>query len=259
MRTIQDIYDAIAADGFKESTLRIIDDLINDIENGTTDFPRFNQQEHSGLCKAGPALIGASIVASYATRSLAASGNAAGCQGSPANWQIDELQERLIEQWAKSTHLWVESSDSVLREGFGPMIAQGAEAKVYYRAGSPAVLKERASIYSITQKALDAIVLHNTIFPETVMLVIGFTRDADGLFRIILVQPYVRCLRLATKEEIDAVVLRMGFRDNRNGQGVNYISDRIALEDMHPANIFIDEVSKRPICIDCIVKFVTNK
>ena len=115
------------------------------------------------------------------------------------------------------------------------------------------MLKERASIYSITQKALDAIVLHNTIFPETVMLVIGFTRDADGLFRIILVQPYVRCLRLATKEEIDAVVLRMGFRDNRNGQGVNYISDRIALEDMHPANVFIDEVSKRPICIDCIV------
>ena len=259
MRSIQDIYDAIAADGFKEPTLRIIDGLINDIENGTTDFPRFNQQEHSGLCKAGPALIGASIVASYATRSLAASGNAAGCQGSPANWQIDELQERLIEQWAKSTHLWVESSDSVLREGFGPMIAQGAEAKVYYRAGSPAVLKERASIYSITQKALDAIVLHNTIFPETVMLVIGFTRDADGLFRIILVQPYVRCLRLATKEEIDAVVLRMGFRDNRNGQGVNYISDRIALEDMHQANVFIDEVSKRPICIDCIVKFVTNK
>ncbi len=259
MRSIQDIYDAIAADGFKEPTLRIIDGLINDIENGTTDFPRFNQQEHSGLCKAGPALIGASIVASYATRSLAASGNAAGCQGSPANWQIDELQERLIEQWAKSTHLWVESSDSVLREGFGPMIAQGAEAKVYYRAGSPAVLKERASIYSITQKALDAIVLHNTIFPETVMLVIGFTRDADGLFRIILVQPYVRCLRLATKEEIDAVVLRMGFRDNRNGQGVNYISDRIALEDMHPANVFIDEVSKRPICIDCIVKFVTNR
>jgi hypothetical protein len=34
------------------------------------------------------------------------------------------------------------------------MIAEGAEAKVYYRDGSPAVLKERASIYSTTQKAL---------------------------------------------------------------------------------------------------------
>jgi len=33
-------------------------------------------------------------------------------------------------------------------------------------------------------------------------------------------------------------------------------NDRIALEDMHPANVFIDEVSDKPICIDCIVKFV---
>ena len=84
----------------------------------------------------------------------------------------------------------------------------------------------------------------------------GFTRDSDNLLRIILTQPYVRCLRLATKEEIDDLVFAKGFRDNWSGQGVNYISDRIALEDMHPANVFIDEISSKPICIDCIVKFV---
>ena len=147
MINIQDIDDSIATNGFNESTLRIIDELINDIENGTTDIPRFSQQEHSGLCKAGAALIGASIVAGYAARSLAASGDATGSQRGAANWQIDQRQEQLIEQWAKAARLWVESSDSVLRDGFGPMIAQGAEAKAYYRTGSPAVLKERASIY----------------------------------------------------------------------------------------------------------------
>lgn len=88
------------------------------------------------------------------------------------------------------------------------------------------------------------------------MNVIGFTRDDDGLLRIILTQPYVRCLRLATKEEIDALVFAKGFRDNWSGQGINYISRRMALEDMHPANVFIDEVSGSPICIDCIVKFI---
>ena len=127
---------------------------------------------------------------------------------------------------------------------------------VYYKDGATSVVKERASIYSTTQKALDAIALHNYLFPETAMHVIGFTRDSDGLLRIILTQPYVRCLRLATKEEIDRLVLEKGFRDNWSGQGVNYISERIALEDMHPANVFIDEVSGRAICIDCIVKFV---
>ena len=88
------------------------------------------------------------------------------------------------------------------------------------------------------------------------MKVIGFTRDGDGLMRIVLTQPYVNCLRLATKAEIDEMVAAKGFRDNWEGQGVNYISDRLVLEDMHPANVFIDALSKKPICIDCIAKFV---
>ena len=247
----------IAKEGFTDITLQEIDNYINDILNGTEDFHRFNLSEHAGLCTAGAPLIGASIVACYARASLTAGSNAPGSQGEgPANWQIDEQQEKLIEQWAKAANLWVEDSEQILTKTFGPMIAQGAEAKVYYRAGDTSVVKERASIYSTTQKALDAIVLHNSLFPETAMKVIGFTRDNEGLLRIILTQPYIRCLRLATKGEIDKMVADKGFRDNWNGQGVNYISDRLALEDMHPANVFIDSVTGSPICIDCIVKFV---
>ena len=216
-----------------------------------------SQKEHAGLCTAGAPLIGASIVACYATASFAAGGNASGSQGSPASWEIDERQEELIEQWAKAANLWVADSEQILNNEFGPMIAQGAEAKVYYHEGDTSVVKERLSIYSTTQKALDAIVLHNYLFPETAMKVIGFTRDKDKLLRIILTQPYVNCLRLATKKEIDDMVFAKGFRDNWNGEGVNYISDRLALEDMHPANVFIDDVTGKPICIDCIVKFVT--
>ena len=257
MNRLEFIFDKIMADGFAESTLLEINNYINDIQNGTEDFPRFNLSEHAGLCTAGAPLIGAAIVASYATASLTASSYVGSSQGScPANWEIDELQEQFIEQWAKTANLWVEDSEQILTEELGPKIAQGAEAKVYYREGDTSVVKERASIYSTTQKALDAIVLHNYLFPETAMNIVGFTRDKDGLFRIILTQPYVNCLRLATKMEIDDMVATKGFRDNWNGKGVNYISDRLALEDMHPANVFIDRITARPICIDCIVKFV---
>ena len=250
------INTSIKYNGFSEHTLQLIDNYTNDIQNGTTNFSRYTIPEHAGLCTAGSALIGASVVASYARTSLTASGDAERGQNSPNNWEIDELQEKLIEQWAKAAHLWVENSDEILTSALGPMIAQGAEAKVYYRAGDTSVVKERASIYSTNQKALEAIVLHNHLFPETAMHVIGFTRDSDGLLRIILTQPYVCCLRLATKEEIDHLAFSKGFRDNWSGQGVNYISDRIALEDMHPANVFIDDISTQPICIDCIVKFL---
>jgi len=86
--------------------------------------------------------------------------------------------------------------------------------------------------------------------------VIGFTRDVEGMFRVILTQPYIGCKRLATKAEIDAMVGVKGFHDNGDGNGVNYISERLHLEDMHPANVFVDVQSGEPVCIDCIVKFV---
>ena len=282
---IEHIYELVAKEGFTALTLQTIDNYIKEIQDGTEDFPRFNLSEHAGFCTAGAPLIGASIIASYATASITASCNAEGCegqsksraeisslnlcrdaacarsieQGGPANWQIDECQEKLIEQWARAANLWEEDSEQILTTEFGPKIAQGAEAKVYYAEGNVSVVKERTSIYSTWQKALDAIVLHNCLFPETFMTVIGFTRDSDNLMRIVLTQPYVNCERLATKEEIDEMVMAKGFRDNWNGQGVNYVSDRLALEDMHPANVFIDEITKKPICIDCIVKFVNNK
>ena len=256
MDRLQQIYEIVDIEGFNDVSLRIIDSYVKDIQNGTEDFSRFNLSEHAGLCKGGSPLIGASIIACYATASLTSSRNADGSEGSPANWEIDEYQEKLIEKWAKAANLWEDDSEQILISEFGPMIAQGAEAKVYYKEGDFSVIKERTSIYSTTQKALDAIVLHNYLFPETAMKVIGFTRDSDGLMRIILTQPYVNCLRLATKEEIDDMVSAKGFRDNRNGEGVNYISNRLALEDMHPANVFIDVITRKPICIDCIVKFV---
>ena len=228
---IEQIYDIIEAQGFTAQTLQAINNYIKEIQDGTEDFPRFNLSEHAGLCTAGAPLIGASIIASYATASITAS-----C--------------------ARAANLWEDDSEQILTLEFGPMIAQGAEAKVYYADGNTSVVKERTSIYSTWQKALDAIVLHNCLFPETIMTVIGFTRDSDGLMRIVLTQPYVNCERLATKEEIDEMVKPKGFHDNWNGQGVNYISDRLALEDMHPANVFIDALTGKPICIDCIVKFV---
>ena len=120
MDEINDIYTAIATDGFSERTLQMIKNLTNDIQYGRKDFIGFTLSEHAGLCKGGTSLIGASIVVGYARRSLTAGGNA-------------------------------ESGEGSIVKNFGPMIAQGAEAKVYYKAGDFSVAKERTSIYSTTQ------------------------------------------------------------------------------------------------------------
>ena len=170
MQGTDNIYASIATSGFSDNSLQMIDTLTNDILYGRKDFNGFTLSEHAGLCKGGAPLIGASIVVSYARRSLTTGSNAESSEGSsPANWQIDEEQERLLEEWARVKGLWFENSESIIEKNFGPMIAQGAEAKVYYKEGDPSVAKERTSIYSTTNKALEAIALHNYLFPETAM------------------------------------------------------------------------------------------
>ena len=97
------IYTTIAADGFKAETLQMIDNLTKDIQYGRKDFNGFTPPEHAGLCKGGAPLIGASIVAGYARRSLKTGGNAEGSEGSsPANWQIDEEQEQYYDKYLNS-------------------------------------------------------------------------------------------------------------------------------------------------------------
>ncbi len=256
----EQINTSITYNGFSEHTLQLIDNYINDILNGRENIHRFNMQEHAGLCTGGAPLIGAYAVCNYARASFEPGRFSPKREASsPTNWEIDAKQEEVLQQWAEAKKLWIPNSEQWIISTFGPKIAQQAEAKVYYRDGDYSVIKERTSIYATLGKALEAIVLHNTIFPETQMKVIGFTRDSDGLFRVILTQPFVPCKRLATKEEIDKLVASKGFRDNREGEGVNYISDRLHLEDMHAANVFIDLQTEKPICIDCIVKFIKKE
>ena len=103
MDRLQYIYELIANEGFDDNTLQTINNYVNDIQNGREDFYRFNLSEHAGLCKGGPHLIGAAIVSCYATASLAASRDVNGSQEGPANWEIDERQEKMIEEWAKAS------------------------------------------------------------------------------------------------------------------------------------------------------------
>ena len=79
---IEHIYELVAKEGFTALTLQTIDNYIKEIQDGTEDFPRFNLSEHAGLCKGGAPLIGASIVASYATASFTAGGDAECREGS---------------------------------------------------------------------------------------------------------------------------------------------------------------------------------
>ena len=92
MDVLNDIYVAIAAEGFTNKTLQMIDNYTNDIRYGRKDFNGFTLPEHAGLCKGGSPLIGAAIVVSYARRSLTTGCNVESCQGqSKSSAEISSL------------------------------------------------------------------------------------------------------------------------------------------------------------------------
>ena len=56
-------------------------------------------------------LIGAYLVCHYAQTSLAASADAGRGQAVPTNWEIDETQERLVQQWAEAKQVWFANAE----------------------------------------------------------------------------------------------------------------------------------------------------
>ena len=113
---MKEIYNAISSEGFSEQTIEIIDNYIKQIVNGKTDLTQFNQKEHAGLCCAGEAFIGAYLVCNYAQSSLTAGEDAGASKAIPANWQIDELQEKLVEEWATAKGLWFANAIDTISE-----------------------------------------------------------------------------------------------------------------------------------------------
>lgn len=130
-----------------------IDQLTNDILNGTRNFSQFTQSEHAGVCSAGPLLIGALAVCDFTRASLGASRDAQPSQTIP-NWQIDEAQEYQVKQWAETKGVLVAEAEKYLTDNYGAILAQGAEAKVYARTGDTCVVKLRTSIYATLSTSL---------------------------------------------------------------------------------------------------------
>ena len=55
--------------------------------------------------------------------------------------------EKLVQQWAEARGVWFDNAEKEIEAEYGSMIAQGAEAKVYYQNGDTSVIKLRTSVY----------------------------------------------------------------------------------------------------------------
>ena len=161
--------------------------------------------------------------------------------------------ESLIEQFARDNGFWIDNTDRTLRLMYGSRIAFGSESIVYFDAKRDLVVKAiDTETYGSVLLALYRVIIHNSLFPEASLNVVGFGRSEYGLFEIVAEQAYIRG-RYSTFEEISEELIRLGAKE-KNG---DFVTDRYFISDIKPKNAIINEDGKIFV-IDSYLEFLPD-
>ena len=166
--------------------------------------------------------------------------NQAKQQNCVASQDDAERFETEIETWAKLNSLWYNDATDKVEEQFGRRVGNGAESFVFCYDGHNVVKVRDITGYNNLLEALESIEIHNLLFPETALSILGFGRS-DGEFAIIFTQPFIEGEH-PTNEEIELYMhLKFGAeKDESVLGGTSYRTKEYLLQDLKPQNIIVN-------------------
>ncbi len=242
---------SIIHDGFDQGGIITLEQYAIQFVNKQLLFKRYTPFEQHGCAAGGGFHVVASILAGAETpadKVVAPTGSF------ERECQRAEAQQEVVEQWARKVGCWVDNVDTAFDQAFGEQLAEGGEAHVYDN-GTTIIKRIGLDYYILPELALDRITLHNAIFPETRLTVLGFGRTRDGDFQVIVQQPFIHGSALSD-EEIRKYAESIGFR-LINLRNWTYANPDIYLSDLHDENI-IKSPKGNIFVIDCDVRINTS-
>lgn len=235
--------------GFDTFSLKELDNVVQEIENGTKVFERIPQEQQPGLSKGSSILTAAAII----------------CRGCPRTrsevrkiYDTDDLigegaiQERLVEIWARIKGCWYEYPELYLAAR-SDVKDYGTESVVYFNVTTQIVSKLISlKHYNVLRLALDRIVIHNALFPNTYLKVIGFGRNQSNEFVVLAEQPYCEGDVVSEQERCD-FMHKLGFRDAGMDYGMhlNYCTSNLYVGDLNDYNVIKGQNCIHVIDADC--------
>lgn len=246
---------AIWESGFNTATLTELSIITQEIHHGTTLFERIPQAQQRGLSKGSSLLTAAGIICR-------------GCPGTESEireiYHTDDLvgegriQESVVESWARINGCWFDYPELYL-SSISDVRDFGTESEVFFDVDHFLVRKLiTLKHYNVLRLALDRIVIHNAVFSDAAMKVIGYGKNANGEFVIVVEQPYCSGT-VATEEERRSFMHGLGFSDAGADYGMflNYCTDSLYIGDLNDYNVIKGENGIHVIDADCRLNTVT--
>ena len=174
----------------------------------------------------------------------------------------DEIDNRILD-WAKDNGFYV-SEDEVKRKSYdGRVFGMGSEARVYLSNDRTKVTK----FVKYTQLGrsdmgdyVNFVEKYNSIFPETSYRIVGVSRDASGIARVVVEQPYIDGQSISFKEwgenqekyenMVEQLMQQKGFAPE--GDGLSFFNNDTYVTDVHYRNILFKD--GKPIIVDANIR-----
>ena len=254
-RKLNALNQAIWNNGFTTETLTALAKIAEEVNHGTTLFERIPQAQQPGLSKGSAILTSAGLICR-------------GCPGTESEireiYHTDDLigegriQERLVETWARITGCWFESPDLYL-SSLSVVKDFGTESVVYFDVDRFLVRKTISlKHYNVLRLALDRIIIHNAVFTDSAMKVLGFGRNEENQFVVIIEQPYCAGT-VVTEPERREFMYALGFDDAGADYGMhlNYRTSNLYIGDLNDYNVIKGESGIHVIDADCRINTPT--
>ena len=174
----------------------------------------------------------------------------------------DEIDNRILD-WAKDNGFYV-SEDEVKGKSYdGRVFGMGSEARVYLSNDRTKVTK----FVKYTQLGrsdmgdyVNFVEKYNSIFPETSYRIVGVSRDASGIARVVVEQPYIDGQSISFKEwgenqekyedMVEQLMQQKGFAPE--GDGLSFFNNDTYVTDVHYRNILFKD--GKPIIVDANIR-----
>lgn len=167
--------------------------------------------------------------------------------------------EDAVEDWAKSSGLWFQEEATFKSSFNGEMFSRGSESRVYLSLDRKLVTKY-IDPYQRNDgglfMALRNISIFNHLFPDAAYKVVGYSRDTNDRFRIVVEQPFIfgreysfeDYLHLGVESRVVNMFAEMGM-EPVEGDTTTFANDKYYVKDVHYGNV-IEQKDGKLVIID---------